>query len=33
VGSPDRTLSNDEIAAVRNGIIERMRGLGFELRV
>jgi phenylalanyl-tRNA synthetase beta chain len=33
VGSPDRTLSNDEIAAVRNGIIEHMRGLGFELRV
>jgi phenylalanyl-tRNA synthetase beta chain len=33
VGAPDRTLSNDEIAAVRNGIIERMRGLGFELRV
>jgi phenylalanyl-tRNA synthetase beta chain len=33
VGAPDRTLSNDEITAVRNGIIERMRTSGFELRV
>ena len=33
VGASDHTLSNDEIAGVRNGIIEHMRGLGFELRV
>jgi len=33
VGSPERTLSSDEITAVRNGIIEGMRGLGYELRV
>ena len=33
VGAPDRTLSNDEITAVRNGIIDRMREHGFELRV
>ena len=33
IGAPDRTLSNDEIAAVRKGIIERMRESGFELRV
>jgi phenylalanyl-tRNA synthetase beta chain len=33
VGAPDRTLSNDEITAVRNGIIERMRAAGFDLRV
>jgi phenylalanyl-tRNA synthetase beta chain len=33
VSAPDRTLSNDEITAVRNGIIERMRAAGFDLRV
>ena len=33
VGSPDRTLSSDEIAAIRGAIIERMRELGYELRV
>jgi phenylalanyl-tRNA synthetase beta chain len=33
VGSPERTLSADEIAAIRATIIERMRDLGYELRV
>ena len=33
VGSPERTLSSDEIAAIRAHIIERMRDLGYELRV
>jgi len=33
VGSPDRTLSSDEVGAVRSGLIEGMRGLGYELRV
>ena len=33
VGSPERTLSADEIAAIRTTIIERMRDLGYELRV
>jgi len=33
VGSPERTLSSDEIAAIRAAIIERMRDLGYELRV
>lgn len=33
VGSPERTLSSEEIAAIRTGIIERMRDLGYELRV
>ncbi|MBS1859498.1 MAG: phenylalanine--tRNA ligase subunit beta [Acidobacteria bacterium] len=33
IAAPDHTLSNDEIAAARAGIIDRMRGLGFELRV
>jgi phenylalanyl-tRNA synthetase beta chain len=33
VGSPERTLSSDEIAAVRSAIIDGMRGLGYELRV
>jgi phenylalanyl-tRNA synthetase beta chain len=33
VGSPERTLSSDEIAAIRGAIIERMRDLGYELRV
>jgi phenylalanyl-tRNA synthetase beta chain len=33
VGSPERTLSSDEIAAIRATIIERMQELGYELRV
>ncbi|MDE3167376.1 MAG: phenylalanine--tRNA ligase subunit beta [Acidobacteriota bacterium] len=33
IGAPDHTLSNDEIAAARNGVIERMQALDFELRV
>jgi phenylalanyl-tRNA synthetase beta chain len=32
-GSPERTLSSDEVAAMRGAIIECMRGLGYELRV
>jgi len=33
VGAVDRTLSSDEITAIRTGIIDRMRDLGYELRV
>jgi phenylalanyl-tRNA synthetase beta chain len=33
VGSSERTLSSDEVAAVRERIIEGMRGRGYELRV
>jgi phenylalanyl-tRNA synthetase beta chain len=33
VGSPERTLASDEIAAIRANIILRMRELGYELRV
>ena len=33
VGSPERTLSSEEIAAIRGVIIDRMRELGYELRV
>lgn len=33
VGSPDKTLSSEEAARIRDGIIEGMRGLGYELRV
>jgi phenylalanyl-tRNA synthetase beta chain len=33
VGSPDRTLSSDEITAIRATIIDRMRELGYDLRV
>jgi phenylalanyl-tRNA synthetase beta chain len=33
VGSPERTLSSDEITAIRATIIDRMRDLGYELRV
>ncbi len=33
VGSADRTLSLDEVGAIRSAIIEGMRGLGYELRV
>jgi len=32
VGSPERTLSSDEIAAIRAGIIARMRELGYDFR-
>ncbi len=33
VGSPERTLSSDEVGAIRAQIIEGMRGLGYDLRV
>jgi len=33
IGSPQRTLSSEEVGAIRNGLIEGMRGLGYELRV
>lgn len=33
VGSPDRTLSSDDITAIRQRIIDGMRGAGYELRV
>jgi phenylalanyl-tRNA synthetase beta chain len=33
VGSPERTLASEEVSAIRGGIIEGMRGLGYELRV
>ena len=33
VGSPERTLSSEEVGGIRAGIIEGMRGLGYELRV
>jgi phenylalanyl-tRNA synthetase beta chain len=33
VGSPDRTLSSEEVGEIRAGIIAGMRGLGYELRV
>jgi phenylalanyl-tRNA synthetase beta chain len=33
VGAPDRTLSSEEVGAVRTRIIEGMRGLGYELKV
>jgi phenylalanyl-tRNA synthetase beta chain len=33
VGSADRTLSSEEVGAIRNSMIEGMRGLGYELRV
>jgi phenylalanyl-tRNA synthetase beta chain len=33
IGSAERTLSSDEVGAVRAGIIDGMRGLGYELRV
>jgi len=32
-GSPERTLSSDEVATIRARIIEGMRGLSYELRV
>jgi phenylalanyl-tRNA synthetase beta chain len=33
VGSPDRTLSSDEVGAARARIVDGMRGLDYELRV
>jgi phenylalanyl-tRNA synthetase beta chain len=33
VGSPERTLSSEEVGQIRAGIIDGMRGLGYELRV
>ena len=33
VGAADRTLSADDVSAVRAAMIEGMRGLGYELRV
>jgi phenylalanyl-tRNA synthetase beta chain len=33
VGSPERTLSSEEVGQIRATMIEGMRGLGYELRV
>ncbi|MFN3325063.1 MAG: phenylalanine--tRNA ligase subunit beta [Bryobacteraceae bacterium] len=33
VGAPDRTLSSDDVSAIRGRIIEGMRSAGYELRV
>jgi phenylalanyl-tRNA synthetase beta chain len=33
VGSPERTLSSEEVGEIRARIIEGMRGLGYDLRV
>lgn len=33
VGSPQRTLSSEEVGAIRARVIDGMRGLGYELRV
>ena len=33
VAAPDRTLSSDEVAAIRNRVIDAMRAAGYELRV
>lgn len=33
VGSPERTLSSEEVGEIRGRVIEGMRGLGYELRV
>jgi len=33
VGSPERTLSSEEVSEIRARIIEGMRGLGYDLRV
>jgi phenylalanyl-tRNA synthetase beta chain len=33
VAAPDRTLSSEEVAAIRNRVIEAMRAAGYELRV
>ena len=32
-GSPERTLSREEVGEMRARIIEGMRGLGYELRL
>jgi phenylalanyl-tRNA synthetase beta chain len=32
-GSPERTLDSEEVRVVRERIIERMRKLGYELRL
>jgi phenylalanyl-tRNA synthetase beta subunit len=33
VAAPDHTLSLEEVGGIRNGIIEGLRGLGYELRL
>jgi phenylalanyl-tRNA synthetase beta chain len=33
VGSPERTLSSEEVGQIRGAMIEGMQGLGYELRV
>jgi len=33
VGAPDRTLSSEEVTAIRDRVIEAMRKSGFELRI
>jgi hypothetical protein len=33
VGSPERTLSSEEVGQIRTRIIEGMRELGYELRL
>jgi phenylalanyl-tRNA synthetase beta chain len=33
LGSPERTLSSDEVSKIREAMIDGMRGLGYELRV
>ena len=33
MGSPERTLSSEEVSAIRAAIIAGMRGLGYDLRV
>jgi phenylalanyl-tRNA synthetase beta chain len=33
VGSPERTLSSEEVGEIRGRVIDGMRGLGYELRV
>ncbi|MEI9975216.1 MAG: phenylalanine--tRNA ligase subunit beta [Ignavibacteriota bacterium] len=33
VGSPERTLSSDEVGKIREAMIQGMRGLGYDLRV
>jgi phenylalanyl-tRNA synthetase beta chain len=33
VGAPDRTLSSEEVSAVRTGVIEGMQAAGYDLKV
>jgi phenylalanyl-tRNA synthetase beta chain len=33
VGAPDRTVTSEEVTAIRTRVIDAMRGLGYELRV